>query len=232
MMALTTKHHDALLSNTWFAELSPAIREDVLSRARQRMLAQGRCLFRRGDNPDFFSCVLEGCVRISGTSMAGRDAVLDFYGPGVWFGEIAMLDGLVRTHDAYAHTNTLLLQISTADFEELLLNHSAFSRMFLRLTCARIRALADGFEAYTTQTLEQRLASRFLALIASFGQATAQGTSIELHLSQEIVAQMVGSTRQRVNQLIKDWESAGLIAQHYGHFVLRDVASLRALVQA
>lgn len=230
-MALNSKQREALLANEWFGSLSEAIQEDVLSRARQRLLAQGKCLFKRGDPPDFFFCVLEGCIRVSGSSSEGREAVLSLYEPGTWFGEISMLDGLQRTHDAYAHTHTVLLQIGLGDFEDLLSRHVAFSRMFLRLECTRLRALAVGFESYSTQTLEQRLAWRLLALGTGFGVRTSEGLSINVHLSQELVAQLVGATRQRVNQLLKQWENEGLISQHYGHIVLRDKEALEAMAR-
>jgi CRP-like cAMP-binding protein len=53
--------------------------------------------------------------------------------------------------------------------------------------------------------LEQRLASRLLMLAGPYGVTASQGLKIELHLSQETLAQLIGATRQRVNQVLKKW---------------------------
>jgi CRP/FNR family transcriptional regulator, cyclic AMP receptor protein len=227
----THKHHDTLMSNPWFASLPSDARDMVLARTRIRLLAQGHSLFHRGDPPDNFYGVLEGCIRISGTSRDGREALLNFYEPGNWFGEIALLDGGPRTHDAQAHKDSVLLQLHKSDFEALLAAHPVISRMLLKLECARLRSLLSGFEAFSIQTLEQRLANRLLMLSQAFGTMQPETVlSIDLQLSQEVLAQMVGSTRQRVNQLLKQWEQNGWVAHRYSRVVLLQPQRLRDLL--
>jgi CRP/FNR family transcriptional regulator, cyclic AMP receptor protein len=231
MTSITDRHREALLSNPWFAGLAPAIRDDALAHTQTRTLAQGERLFSRGDDAHACYAVLEGSIRISGTSRGGREAVLSFYEPGTWFGEISLLDGLPRTHDAHAHKRTLLLVLMRDRFEELLAAHPLLMRELLRLECTRLRAVLVGLESYATQSLEQRFAGRLLALAEAYGSRTARGLSIELHLSQEVLAQLTGVTRQRVNQLLKVWENEGLIEQSYGRVLLIDQARLERIAQ-
>jgi CRP-like cAMP-binding protein len=231
MTSLTHRHREVLMNNPWFAGLASAIRDDVLARTQTRTLAQGERLFSRGDEAHACYAVLEGSIRISGTSRDGRESVLSFYEPGTWFGEISLLDGLPRTHDAHAHTRTLLLTLARDRFEELLCAHPALARELLRLECSRLRAVLVGLESYATQSLEQRFAGRLLALAEAYGSRTARGLSIELHLSQEVLAQLTGVTRQRVNQLLKVWETDGLIEQNYGRLLLTDKPRLERIAQ-
>ena len=229
MASLSEAQIATLMGNPWFAGLAPAIRGDAIARGQIRSMVQGERLFSRGDAGHAVYAVLQGSVRISGTSSEGREAVLTFYAPGAWFGEISLLDGQPRTHDGCAYTASRLLVIVQADFEALLDAHPALARELLRLECSRLRAVLVALEAHATQSLEQRFASRLLALAQAYGSPTPRGLSIELHLSQEILAQLTGVTRQRVNQLLKVWENDGLIEQGYGRVVLVDRVRLERL---
>ncbi|CAD5108427.1 Crp/Fnr family transcriptional regulator [Zestomonas carbonaria] len=229
---LSENHHRALLANPEFAALSDVVRNDVLIHGRQRRLAAGQTLFRRGDKPDGLYIVLEGSLRVSGTSRDGLEAVLNFYEPGCWIGAVSALDGLPRAHDAQAVTASLVLQITPADLETLIARHPPFCRFLLHLQSSQMRALLVGFEAFSTQSLEQRFASRLMALASAFGSPMPQGgLNIELRLSQETLAQLLGTTRQRINQLLKKWEQEGLIEQRYGRIVVLDQDRLEELAQ-
>ena len=195
------------------------------------MLAPGQRLYFRGDPADGIYCVLEGAVRLSGISQDNREAVLDIYGPGVWFGEVSALDGLPRIHDANAYDATVLLQVAQADLEELLTVHPTLSRVLLRLEALRLQLLLTAIEAYSMQSMEQRLANRLLMLSMTCGVKTAKGLKIELHLPQEVLAQLIGSSRQRVNQILKDWEHERMVEHQYGRILLLDQARLEKLAQ-
>ncbi len=219
------------MSKDWFAGLPKAVQTDMTARARRRVLTAGQRLYSRGEEPDGMFGVAEGTLRLSGITPDGQEIVLDFYGPGVWFGEVAPLDGLPRGHDVDAYGPATVLHLCAADLEELIETQPAFSRALLRLQALRLRILLVALEQYSAQSLEQRLANRLLMLAGSFGKETPQGVKIALHLPQETLAQLIGSTRQRVNQILKDWETARLVDQQYGRVTLLNQAKLEKLAQ-
>ena len=114
---------------------------------------------------------------------------------------------------------------------ELCERHPALVRMLLDLEVSRLRAMLVAFSAFSTQSLEQRLAGRLLGLSESFGTKEAQGVALDLRLSQESMAQLIGATRQRVNQVLKQWEQQGLIRQRYGQLLLLRPDALQTLAQ-
>lgn len=235
MPPLPPLYRTVAMSYRWFDSLPEAVQHHMLARARRRELTPGQRLYSRGDPPDGFYGVLEGSIRVSGIGAEGQEAVLDFYGPGSWFGEVSLFDGLPRSHDAHAsETNlpTRLLQIAAADLEELLTVHPALSRSLLQLEALRVRILLQAIESYSTQSLEQRLANRLLMLAAAHGVTTAEGVRIELHLPQETLAQMIGATRQRVNQILKNWELDQMIKQQYGRILLLDQIKFENLAKS
>jgi CRP-like cAMP-binding protein len=217
------------LSIGWFDALPKKVKAAVHSRCTRLELPPGKRLFKRGTRSDAIYCVLKGAIRVSGTASDGQETVLDFYGPNVWFGEVSVLDGLPRTHDARSETDSILLQLSGTDLEDLLADYPAFSRGLLKLESLRLRLLLTAIESYSIQPLEKRLANRLLMLAVSFAVEKDNETYLNLHLPQETLAQLIGSTRQRINQIFKDWEALGLASQQYGRISLMDRAALEAL---
>lgn len=219
------------MSKGWFAGLPKAIQADVTARARQRVLTSGQRLYSRGEEPDGMFGVADGTVRVSGITRDGQEIVLDFYGPGVWFGEVASLDGMPRGHDAESYGHATVLHLGRTEMEELIATRPAFGRALLELQALRLRIVLMALEQYSAQSLEQRLANRLLMLAGSFGANAPQGVKIDLHLPQETLAQLIGSTRQRVNQILKDWQNAGLVNQQYGRVTLLNQAKLEKVAQ-
>lgn len=222
-MPLSEEHCAALMSADWFAGLPIPVRDDIVSRCRLRQLGDKERLHSRGDAPDCIYGVLEGCIRVSGITHNDHFTILDFYGPGFWFGEIAAIDGRPRMHDADAYGGrAAVLHLNIDDFNKLLLSHPTFCRALLRLESQRLRTVLTAIEQYSTQSLEHRLANRLLMLIASFGATEGTKFKIDLYLPQETLAELIGSTRQRVNQILQTWEGRAVVRHEQGRVVVLD----------
>lgn len=131
--------------------------------------------------------------------------------PGTWFGDIALFDGLGRTHDANAHGPTTVLQVRKPDFRELLTQHVELYDALLRLNCRRLRLMFDQIEDLNTRPLAARLAKQILLLAKSYGIEQGEEIRISLQLAQEDLAQLLGASRQRVNQELKGFEREGAV---------------------
>jgi CRP/FNR family cyclic AMP-dependent transcriptional regulator len=150
-------------------------------------------------------------VRVSTVSLAGKQVTLTYVEPGVWFGDIALFDGLPRTHDATAHGDTTLLAVRKADFKELLSQHVELMEALLLLNCRRLRLMFGLIEDLNTLPLAARLAKQILLLARSYGVEQGGELRIGLALAQEDLAQMLGASRQRVNQELKGFERDGVL---------------------
>lgn len=198
-------------TGSWFSKLSSQLREAILSRAVVRRVADGAVLSARGAAADEWCGVAKGAVRVSSVSLAGKQITLTYVEPGTWFGDISLFDGLPRTHDAHAHGETTLLVIRRADFKELLSQHAELYDALLRLNCRRLRLLFDVVEDLNTRPLASRLAKQILLLARSYGIAQGEEIRIGLQLAQEDLAQLLGASRQRVNQELKSFERDGAV---------------------
>jgi CRP/FNR family cyclic AMP-dependent transcriptional regulator len=212
MPALTIAERQNIDNGPWFSKLSAALREDILGRATVRRLHDGELVATRGAPAQEWCGVAAGAIRVSSVSLAGKQVSLTYVEPGTWFGDIALFDGLPRTHDGHAHGATTLLVVRKPDFQALLAAHVELYEALLRLNCRRLRLMFDALEDVNTRPLAARLARQLLLLARSYGVAEPNGeVRIGLSLAQEDLAQLLGASRQRVNQELKALEREGVL---------------------
>ena len=183
----------------------------------------------RGDPPEEWMACAKGAVRVSSTSLSGKQITFTYVEPGIWFGDVAILDGDTRTHDGYAHGETSILCVAKADFQKILATHVELYDALLRLQARRIRQLFGLVEDLNTLPLRSRLAKQLLHLARSYGVPSlhhGNETRIGLHLAQEELAQLLGASRQRVNQELKAMEREEILRIEPGGLVIRDREAL------
>ena len=208
---LTIDERHNIEAGAWFSKLSSPLRGAILSRAVVRRLSDGAPLASRGSQAEEWCGVARGAVRISSVSLSGKQVTLTYAEPGTWFGDIALFDGLPRTHDADVHGNTTLLAVRKPDFKFLLSQHVELYDALLRLNTRRLRLMFDLIEDLNTRPLQARLAKQILLLARSYGIAQGEEIRIALQLAQEDLAQLLGASRQRVNQELKSFERDGAV---------------------
>ena len=210
-IALNVEERQHIESGAWFSKLSPRLRQDILTIAHVRRLVDGAPVATRGAPAEEWCGVARGAVRVSTVSLAGKQVTLTYAEPGTWFGDISLFDGLPRTHDADAHGPTTLLVVRKPDFKALLARHAELYEALLRLNCRRLRLMFDQIEDLNTRPLQARLAKQILLLARSYGVAQGEEIRIGLALAQEDLAQLLGASRQRVNQELKGFEREGAV---------------------
>ena len=222
---LTIEERAAINGGRWFSALSPSLRHDILRCAYVKRYKDGELIGARGDAPHEWIACARGAVRVSSTSISGKQITLTYVEPGVWFGDVAMFDGEQRTHDAYAHGDTTIVCVARGDFRKILSNHVELYEALLHLHARRIRVLFGLVEDLNTLPLRARLAKQLLHLARSYGVASlADGREVRigLHLAQEELAQLLGASRQRVNQELKAMEREDAIRIEPGGLVVRN----------
>ena len=147
---LNIEERAAINAGRWFSTLSPSLRHDILRCAYVKRYRDGELIAARGDPPESWMACARGAVRVSSTSLTGKQITLTYVEPGVWFGDVAMFDGEQRTHDAYAHGDTTALCVARADFQRILAQHSELYEALTRLQARRIRQLFGLVEDLNT----------------------------------------------------------------------------------
>jgi CRP/FNR family cyclic AMP-dependent transcriptional regulator len=228
---LTIPERHSIESGSWFSKLSQPLRLAILSRAAVRRLSDGALLASRGEPASEWVGVAKGAVRVSSVSLSGKQITLSYVEPGTWFGDIALFDGLPRTHDANAHGETTLLVVRKPDFKELLSQHVELYDALLRLNCRRLRLMFNQIEDLSTRPLASRLAKQVLLLAKSYGIEQGEEVRIGLQLAQEDLAQLLGASRQRVNQELKGFEREGAVRVEPTRLVVLSKDKLLAIAE-
>jgi CRP-like cAMP-binding protein len=231
---LTIEEREAINSGRWFSSLSPSLRHDILRCAYVKRFRDGDLIAARGDPPEEWLACAKGAVRVSSTSIAGKQVTLTYVEPGIWFGDVSIFDGDRRTHDAYAHGECTTLCVAKADFKKILSTHVELYEAMLRLHARRIRQLYGLVEDLNTLPLRARLAKQLIHLVRSYGVASLSNATemrIGLQLAQEELAQLLGASRQRVNQELKSMEREEIIRIEPGGLVVRNRHALMRIVE-
>jgi CRP/FNR family transcriptional regulator, cyclic AMP receptor protein len=232
---LTIDEREAINAGRWFSTLSPSLRHDILRCAYVKRYADGELIAARGEPPEEWIACAKGAVRVSSTSISGKQITLTYVEPGIWFGDVAIFDGDRRTHDAYAHGDSTILCVAKADFRKILANHVELYEAMLRLHARRIRQLFGLVEDLNTLPLRARLAKQLIHLVRSYGVPSlsdAREMRISLQLAQEELAQLLGASRQRVNQELKAMEREEAIRIEPGGLVVRNREILMRIVES
>lgn len=232
---LNIDEREAINSGRWFSTLSPSLRHDILRCAYVKRYKDCELIAARGEPPEEWIAVAKGAVRVSSTSITGKQITLTYVEPGIWLGDVAIFDGNSRTHDAYAHGDTTILCVAKADFKKVLSTHVELYEAMLRLHARRIRQLYGLVEDLNTLPLRARLAKQLLHLVRSYGVPSlsdGREVRIGLHLAQEELAQLLGASRQRVNQELKAMERDDAIRIEPGGLVIRDRDALMTIIES
>jgi CRP-like cAMP-binding protein len=232
---LTIDERSAINGGRWFSSLSPSLRHDILRCAYVKRYKDGELISARGDaSEEWISCA-RGAVRVSSTSITGKLVTLTYVEPGIWIGDVSIFDGERRTHDSYAHGQTTIVCVSRIDLRKILNLHVELYEALLRLHARRIRQLFGLVEDLNTLPLRARLAKQLLHLSRSYGVPSLSCSTevrIGLQLAQEELAQLLGASRQRVNQELKSMERENAIRIEPGGLVVRSRESLLRISEA
>ncbi|QDL54039.1 Crp/Fnr family transcriptional regulator [Rhodoferax aquaticus] len=232
---LTIDERAAINAGRWFSSLSPSLKHDILRCAYVKRYKDGDLIAARGEPPEEWIACAKGAVRVSSTSISGKQITLTYVEPGIWFGDVSIFDGSRRTHDAYAHGASTVLCVAIADFKKILATHVELYEALLRLHARRIRQLYGLVEDLNTLPLRARLAKQLLHLGRSYGVPSLSDDKelrIGLQLAQEELAQLLGASRQRVNQELKSMEREEAIRIEPGGLVIRNRTALMRIIES
>ena len=166
-------------------------------------------VFTQGDPCDHVMYIQKGGIKLSVLSKAGREAVVAMLGPGEFFGEGCLAGQPVRMGTATATTESTILLIDKTQMVRLLHKQHALSDRFIAHMLARNIRIEEDLIDQLFNSSEKRLA-RTLLLLARYGKHDKPVRAVP-PISQATLAEMVGTTRSRVNFFMKKFQRLGFI---------------------
>ena len=170
---------------------------------------KGDVVFAQGDPADAVFYVQKGKVKIVVTSEQGKEAVVAILGTGDFFGEGCLVAQPLRLATASAITESAVMRLAKAEMVRLLHKEPAFGEVFTAHLLTRNSRVEDDLVDQLFNSSEKRLA-RTLLLLANFGKE-GRPEPIQAKISQETLAEMVGTTRSRVSFFMNKFRKLGFI---------------------
>jgi CRP/FNR family cyclic AMP-dependent transcriptional regulator len=170
--------------------------------------AKRQTIYTQGDSADAIFYIQEGRVKLTVVSKAGKEATIGILGVGDFFGEGSLAGQSLRIESATAMTACALLRIARKSMMLALHQEHAFSDVFVAYLLARNIRYEEDLVDQLFNSSERRLA-RLLLLLARFGKETAP--IMIPKISQETLAEMIGTTRSRVSFFMNRFRDLGLV---------------------
>jgi CRP/FNR family transcriptional regulator, cyclic AMP receptor protein len=202
---------DLLANIPLFASVEPRALQALQARMQRRTFDRGESIFFKGEDGDTLYVIVSGEVKIVLAAPDGQESILIVLGDGDFFGEMALFDAKPRSADAVAIGPTTTLTLHRREFEQFVRENPEVAFPIFRSLTARLRRTTHRLEDLMFLDLATRVAKKLLQLAAKHGVETPRGVRIDLPLSQQELAEMVGATRPRVNEQLRRLAQDGLI---------------------
>jgi CRP/FNR family cyclic AMP-dependent transcriptional regulator len=203
---------DQLGATPLFGVLDAAERRSIALEMREVQFAPGQIVFGRGDPGRDIYFVVEGRVRLSVLTPEGRELSFAHAEAGQVFGEIAVLDGGMRTADATAVSKVVAHSLSKSALTRLIETRTTVREAVIRFLCNRVREADQQLEGIALYPIEVRLARFFLAAARQKGMAKPGArVTLDLPISQSELALLIGASRPKVNAALALLQDSGAI---------------------
>ena len=212
-----------LRASPWAQALTPSLRARVELETFARACPAGSHVCRKGEPVEHWVGVVEGLVKMANVSADGKPTSYTGIGAGGWFGEGSLLKDEPRRYDIVALRDSTIAYMPRGTFMSLLDSSVAFNRHIIAQLNERLGQFIAMVEHDRLLGPDARLAR---ALAALFNPVLYPDRGPTLPLSQEEMGQLVGLSRQRVNQALNTLERAGLVRVDYGAVTVLDLAGL------
>lgn len=192
-----------------FADLEEGELERFSRVAIPRSYPSGTRVFHEGDHSDACYIVRSGSFRVTREYSDGRAITLATLGPGDIFGELAMLDGDVRSASVEALSDGELLALPAGDVRALLARHPDITVKLVAALVRRLRAANERISRQSFQTVPSRVAGVLSQLVAD--EASGGDGDVTIRMTQADLAQLAGTSRESVSRFLAELERSGVV---------------------
>ena len=189
------------------APLAEATLRAIAAGGVVRSYPRNTVLINEGDEGDSLFIVLSGRVKVYASNDAGREVVIDFHGPGEYLGEMS-LDGAPRSASVVTVEPSTCAVVSRAQFREFILAHPDFALHLIGKLIQRARLATENMKSLALSDVYGRL----VRLLNSLAVEEGDRRVVPEKLTQQDIAERVGSSRDMISRLLKDLAAGGYLA--------------------
>jgi CRP/FNR family cyclic AMP-dependent transcriptional regulator len=200
----------------------------ISQRAHRRLFSAGKSIITAEQPGEAVYIILFGTVKIHIEQADGRDVVLSIIGAGDTLGEMSLIDSSGRSASAVTLEDSLLIWMDKGVFQQVLADYPPVAHNLVRILTSRVRLNNELIQALATLDVYGRVARQLLAFAEKYGESgEGESVLIPIHLTQGEIADLVGASRKRVNQVMVFFREQELISLNVaGKLVVLNRAAL------
>jgi len=214
-----------------FRKVSAEDRARVAEVARVVTYARGARIFAEGDPSEDLSVIVRGRVKIVRTTPAGKDVILEIFGPGDPLGAVAVYESRPFPASAIAIEEVVCVLVPRQAFFALLERHPSLVRGLLLGLTQRLVELTNRITDLTGGRVEPRFARLFLKMAADNGRPERDGVFIPVVLSRQELADMTGTTIETCIRIMSRWNKQEVVLTEKDGFLMKDRKALEAVAE-
>jgi CRP/FNR family cyclic AMP-dependent transcriptional regulator len=192
-----------------------------------RAYRKNQVIFLEEETGSYMYVVLSGKVKVAKAGAAGKESILAIHRTGDFFGEMALLDGKTAPATVSAMEDAKIISLSGADFHKYLLHNQKVMLQIIQVLCARLRQVWQT-QSLSSSTADARIRMGVYQLAKRHGIRDAHGTIIDLKITHQELAEMVGTSRETVTRVLTKLRERGIIEIDQRRITLIDSKALLA----
>ena len=221
------KSHIILKKVPLLQSLSDTNLEALSLSLRSQRLRKKQALFRKGDEGTALYIIMKGRIKIVLPSKVGEEVILTIFSEGDFLGEMSLLDEKPRSADAVAMEVSEVYVLNRTDFLSFLQKNGDAIKCVLSCLSERLRKTDDLLEDASFLTVSARVAKKLIELGREFGVKDKDVVRIGLRLTQQDMADLVGTTRESINKELRILRERGLVSTEGDYIQLLDLERLK-----
>lgn len=212
-----------------FTSLREEDHQKILSRSGIGKYKKGAFVFHEGDESEWLYIILRGKVKIVKHSSSGQETILEVHAVGDTIAEVAVIDGRPYPASAACLGESSLLKISRSQFMDLIGRYPTIAQEIIKGLGKRLRDIVATLSSLAAQPVEKRLARTLLKFTERFGIANGQQVILDLSLTRQDLADIIGSTVETVIRTMTKLKNKGIISWEGKRIYIRDIKALSRL---
>jgi CRP/FNR family cyclic AMP-dependent transcriptional regulator len=192
-----------------------------------RSYRKNQIIFLEEETGNYMYLVLSGKVKVAKAGAGGRETILAIHRAGDFFGEMSLLDGKTAPATVSAMEDAKIISVSGSDFHKYLMHNEKVMLQIINVLCARLRQVWQT-QSMSSSTAEARIRNGILQLARRHGIRDARGTIIDLKITHQELAEMVGTSRETVTRVLARLREEGIIQVDQRRITLIDSKALQA----
>lgn len=197
-------------------------------RAHVRSFPKNSAVYRPSDSADGVFLLAEGRIRLCSSTPDGKQAILAFIEPGELFGELALIESGGREERAEAAVDSIVVLLPGDELRRLMEGSAELTLGITKLIWFRRIRVERRLRSLLFRSNRDRLAHLLLELVEQYGRKTNEGVLLDLKLSHQELASIIGATRETVTALLGEMQLEGLLKVSRQRIVVRDLRRLAA----